>query len=291
MLALLLILTLCGFAGNSVLCRYALEGQLIDPVSFTSIRILSGAGSLLLVSYFLRKKNSESLEPHSSGGHWKSAIALYLYAIMFSLAYRSLGSGTGALILFGVVQLVMLLAGFIKGERLSRLQWLSFGIAVTGFVYLLSPGISVPDLTGALLMGIAGGAWAYYTIMGKESQEPVLMTRENFLRACPMAIVVSLASLKLVSWTPQGLVVATLSGAITSGLAYTLWYLVLPKLKTSQAAILQLLVPLLATLGGVLFIGETFTARVAISTVFILGGVLLSVKGKSAHVSKSAKPT
>ena len=176
----------------------------------------------------------------------------------------------------------MLIAGFVSGERMRTTQWISFFIALAGFVYLLSPGLTAPDLFGSFLMAIAGVAWAFYTLAGKGSTAPIAMTRGNFVRAVAFALVVSLFTslfaLSKIQYEPNGILIAIVSGAFTSGLAYSLWYLVLPKLSTTQAAILQLLVPLLATLGGVLFINEAFTLRIAISSALILGGVVFSAR-------------
>jgi len=237
---------------------------------------------LVSLAFLVPNKTTNGGEPKGAAGSWKSGLMLFAYAISFSLAYLSLGSGTGALILFGTVQIVMLVAGFVSGERMGATQWISFFIAVAGFVYLLSPGISAPDLLGALLMTVAGVAWGFYTLAGKGSKAPISMTKGNFVRAVPLALVASLLmslfALSKIQYEPTGILIALTSGAITSGLAYALWYLVLPKLATTQAAILQLLVPLLATLGGVLFINEAFTLRIAISSALILGGVLFSAK-------------
>jgi len=272
---LLIPITLIAFAGNSILCRFALEDRLIDPASFTTLRLVGGTLMLFLLSSLLSKKSQQEKVVN---GSWESAIALYIYAIAFSLAYLSLGSGMGALILFGIVQLTMLLTAFYKGERMRKKQWIGFSIALAGFLYLLSPGLSAPNLTGSLLMITAGIAWAFYTIAGRGNTNPIAMTKGNFLKASPIALIVSLAAISTVNYEPEGIFLAFTSGALTSGLAYSLWYMVLPKLSTNQAAILQLLVPPIATLGGILFIHEPFTLRIAISSISILGGVLISVK-------------
>jgi len=279
---LFVFLTLCAFAGNSVLCRLALGGdrgeQLIDPISFTTIRLLSGALILSILISVSSQSSSQKLSENQSKerGSWKSAIALFIYALFFSLAYLSLPSGTGALILFGLVQLTMLITGFIRSERMGRGQWICFLVALIGLVYLFSPGLTAPDLSGSLLMAASGVAWGFYTLAGKGSTAPIEMTAGNFIKATPLALLASLITLSKIEVEAHGIILAVISGALTSGLAYSLWYKVLPTLTTTQAAILQLLVPLLATLGGIIFIRETFTLRIAIAGILILGGVIFS---------------
>jgi len=283
---LLILLTLMGFAGNSIFCRLALGGKLIDPVSFTCIRILSGAATLLLLLSILSRSLPESSHENKprKTSSWKPALALFIYALSFSLAYLSLPSGTGALILFGVVQIMMLVVGFFKGDRMKATQWLGFIIACAGLIYLLSPGISAPDMKGAILMTISGIAWAFYTIAGKGNHNPIRMTADNFTKASPLTLIAILATALIafskINLTFTGISLAIISGTVTSAFAYSLWYKVLPTLSTTQAAILQLLVPLLASLGGALFIHEPFTLRTAIASTLILGGVIFSIIGK-----------
>ena len=276
---ILIAITLSAFAGNSVLCRMALGGELIDPTSFATLRIIGGVVMLFIFTRFLPQRENVP------SGQWRSAIALYIYAVCFAFAYVSLPSGTGALILFGVVQLVMLVMGYIKGERMSVGQWGGFVIALSGLVYLLSPGLAAPDLKGAGLMTVSGLAWAFYTLAGKGNSSPVIMTRGNFLKAAPFALGMSIILWPRVDYRMTGVILALVSGALTSGLAYTLWYLILPKLSTTHAALLQLLVPLIATLGGVLLLAEELSLRIVISALLILGGLMFSMKRRATRES------
>ncbi len=271
-------IALVAFAANSVLCRMALGDDLVDPVTFTAIRLSGGAIALSLIFWMTRKKESSQLLE----GAWRSAIALYGYALAFSLAYVSLSSGTGALILFGAVQITMLLAAFRSGEQMGAIQWTGFCVAIAGIIYLVSPGIAAPDLKGALLMMISGMAWGMYSIAGKSVKSPIAMTTGNFIRAAIMMVPTSIIALVLAmsSVSTYGVALALTSGVVTSGMGYVIWYKVVPMLTTTQAAVVQLLVPLLAALGGVIFIGEQFTVRLALASLLILGGVVLSIFAK-----------
>lgn len=273
-------LALIAFAANSVLCRMALGSDSIDPVSFTSIRLIGGAIALTVIYLFTKEPKQKKEASCNCYIDWYTGIALYIYAFAFSLAYISLSSGTGALILFGSVQITMLIAATKRGEKMRFYQWIGFLIAVAGIVYLVSPGISAPDIYGASLMIVSGIAWGVYSIAGKSVTNPISATKGNFIKASIIAIPVSMIALKSYQATPLGLSLALISGVITSGLGYVIWYKVVPLITTTQAAVLQLLVPLLAAIGGVLFIAEDFTLRLAISSLLILGGVILSVLTK-----------
>ena len=271
-LTLLVAASLSAFAANSLLCRKALASELIDPVSFTTIRILSGAVVLFLL-VLSRGKIKSSLQ----SGSWLGAALLIIYALTFSLGYISLDSGTGALILFGLVQVTMIVSARRSGERLGLVQYSGLGIAIIGLTYLLLPGVTAPNPTGALLMAASGLAWALYTLAGKTATNPMTTTFGNFLRAAPLALIASLVTLSQVEITSTGLILGTLSGGITSGLGYILWYSTLPKLSTTQASILQTLTPPLTSLAGIIFLNEVFTARLGISSALILAGVLLAL--------------
>jgi len=266
-------LALLAFAANSLLCRMALGGDWIDPVSFTVIRLASGA----LVLWPLARLAREPAKA-GQGGSWWSALALFTYAIGFSLAYVSLETGTGALILFGLVQLTMLVAAWRGGERWSALQWLGFTAAVLGLTWLVAPGVTAPSPLGAALMGAAGIAWGFYSIRGRGVAAPVAMTAGNFLRAVPMALVACLLAVSMLDVRPRGLVLALVSGALTSGIGYVIWYRVLPRLTTAQASVLQLLVPALAATGGVVVLAEPVTTRLLVATALILGGVAMAIR-------------
>lgn len=275
-------LALIAFAANSLLCRMALGGEWIDPASFTLVRLASGA----LVLWPLARLAGEPAIA-GQGGSWGSALALFVYALGFSLAYVSLDTGTGALILFGLVQLTMLVAAWRYGERLSALQWLGFAVAVSGLAWLVAPGVTAPEPSGALLMGLAGIAWGCYTIRGRGVAAPVAMTAGNFLRAVPMALVASVLAVSALEVRPHGLLLAMISGALTSGIGYVIWYRVLPRLRTSQASVLQLLVPALAAAGGVIVLSEPISWRLLGASALILGGVGLAVVTRSARFDQA----
>lgn len=271
-------LTMAAFAANSLLCRMALGGPLVDPVSFTTIRLVSGAVALIAISRLV----VEPEVPQTTKGSWGSGFALFAYAAAFSLAYVSLSAGMGALILFGAVQVTMLGAALTSGEHLRPAQWVGSLAAMGGLVYLVLPGLSAPDPTGALLMCASGIAWGVYSIRGKGVSAPVTMTAGNFLRSAPFAIVASAVALSEVRLEPAGVLIALTSGIVTSGMGYVLWYRVLRSLTTFQASIVQLSVPVLAAFGGVAFLSEQVSTRLVAASVLILGGVALAVlKGHS----------
>lgn len=265
--------TLVAFAANSLLCRMALGGQLVDPVSFATIRLVSGALALIPVA----RLAGEARTPPTANGSWRSGFALFAYAAAFSLAYVSLSTGMGALILFGSVQVTMMTAALRSGERLGARQWIGFATAVGGLVFLMLPGISAPDPLGALLMCASGVAWGVYSIEGRGVSAPVAMTAGNFLRTVPMALVASALAISRIHLEPSGILLAVVSGVITSGLGYVLWYKTLPRLSTTQASIVQLVVPVLAALGGVAFLSERVSLRLVTASALVLGGVALVV--------------
>lgn len=267
----LTLLALLAFAGNSLLCREALGRESIDPVLFSLVRLASGA---LVLSMLVRLRRSG---PRRVEGSWSAAIALFLYALPFSLAYVSLEAGSGALLLFGAVQITMLTVALRSGERLTPLQWCGFGIALSGLLYLMLPGATAPAALGSLSMIVAGVAWGVYSLRGRGSDDPLGETAGNFLRALPLALLTAVIAHRSLVAESRGIVLAVLSGALTSGVGYALWYAVLPRLAASSAAVLQLCVPLLAALGGVLLLGEPITSRLAIASMAILGGVRLSL--------------
>lgn len=265
--------TLVAFAANSLLCRMALGGQLIDPVSFTSIRLVSGALALVLVV----RLSGESNKPQQAKGSWGSGFALFAYAAAFSLAYVSLSTGMGALILFGSVQVTMIGVALKSGEKLGPVQWTGLAAAISGFIYLVMPGISAPDPLGALLMCISGIAWGVYSVRGKGVSTPVVMTAGNFARSAPMAIIASTIAFSSAHLELFGVLLALVSGIITSGLGYVLWYKALRSLTTTQASAVQLMVPAIAAFGGVAFLAEQVSFRLILGSALILGGVALAV--------------
>jgi drug/metabolite transporter (DMT)-like permease len=261
---------LLAFAANSVLCRMALRQTHIDPASFTSIRLLAGALTLWLL---VRARGKSG-----SGGSWPSAFALLGYAIAFSFAYMELTAGTGALLLFGAVQVVMLAAGFVGGERIDRRVVLGWVLAVAGLTLLLLPGVAAPPLLQAVFMLSAGVAWGIYSLRGRRSRDALADTAGNFLRSVPVALLISVLLWARHSADPEGIVLAVLSGSVASGLGYAAWYTALPGLGAIAAANAQLSVPVIAALAGVVLFDEPITARLAVSSVLVLGGTALAVR-------------
>ena len=268
-------LALAAFAANSVLCRLALGGGAVDAASFTTVRLVSGAVTLLAISA-VRRTRAASLQ-----GDWTSAAMLLLYAVTFSFAYLSLSAGTGALILFGAVQTTMILAGLWAGERPRPREWGGLLVAIAGVVYLVLPGVTAPSPLGSALMAAAGVAWGVYSLLGRRTTDPVADTTGNFVRAAPFALVVGRVSLESFHLSARGALLATASGALASGVGYVLWYAALRGLSTTRAATVQLSVPVIAAIGGVLFVGETITLRLAAAALLILGGVGIAVTARS----------
>lgn len=266
-------LAMLAFASNSLLCRLALKLTSIDAASFTSVRMLSGALALWLV---VRVRGGSS----SGGGNSLSALALFAYAAAFSFAYISLPAATGALLLFGAVQTTMIGYGIWSGERLRGAQLAGFVLAFAGLAGLLLPGLSAPPLIGSMLMLGAGAAWGMYSLRGRGAGDPTRVTAGNFLRAAPMAVVLSLLMLRGISLDSAGLWYAVASGALTSGIGYVIWYTALPGLKATQAAIVQLSVPVIAALGGIIFLDESVSLRLVFASLAILGGIALVILEK-----------
>jgi drug/metabolite transporter (DMT)-like permease len=269
-LALLVGLALCGFAANSLLCRAALASTSIDPASFTAWRLGSGALVLVLLAAVTR---AGSPLRH---GDWRSALALAAYAIAFAYAYVALHAGVGALLLFGAVQLTMIAAGLWRGERFGLVQWLGVALAAVGLVAMKLPlgGAPLPGVPVAAMLA-AGVAWGVYSLLGRGATAPLALTAGNFLRAAPLALVLPWIVPREASMPIDGIGYAVLSGALASGVGYALWYAALPALRATQAAVLQLLVPVLAAAAGVAWLDEPLDARLLIGGAAILGGVAL----------------
>ena len=279
------LVALIAFAANSLLCRMALAQGYIDAWNFTIIRLVSGAVCLGLImavyTYNLKRKGALNNAILSDTGSWRSSISLLVYALCFSIAYIELDTGTGALILFSAVQLTMIGWGIYKKEQLSKLQWGAFFVALAGFVYLMLPSAAVPSLLGASLMALSGVAWGVYSIRGKACVSPLRTTAFNFIRslvAIPVLLLVAIGYLKTVSM--QGVLLACASGAIASGIGYSIWYVAMPLLKSTQAAVVQLCVPVLATIAGMLFLSEQVTVEFIIASSLILGSVLVFILNK-----------
>tara|TARA_R110002020_G_scaffold136630_30_gene304954 strand:+ start:2107 stop:2946 length:840 start_codon:yes stop_codon:yes gene_type:complete len=270
-----------AFAANSVLGRMAMGSddlQLIDPASYSAVRLASGAVMLwVLVAFNAHDRNGNA---RARSGSWGSAFALFAYATAFSYAYVALDTGTGALILFACVQATMIGWSLKEGDRPGALEWLGLLTAFGAFVWLVSPGLSAPDPLAASLMALSGVAWGAYSLRGRGLSDPLKATADNFLRSvafvAPLGLIVLAARLPVHANMP-GLVLAVLSGAVTSGLGYALWYRVLRQIGATQGAIVQLTVPVIATLGGTLLLGEAWSLRLVISSLLILGGVATAI--------------
>ncbi len=266
---------LIAFAANSVLCRMALGEGVIDAPSFTVVRLMSGIAVLIVISSLRANK-----EKSTSKGSWISAMMLFLYAITFSFAYISLETGTGALILFASVQITIILISIVSGNKLHISEWTGVIISFTGFVYLVLPGVTAPSLIGFVLMSIAGIAWGIYTLRGKGSTDPLVDTTFNFVRTAPLVIALILITLSDIHLSTEGIVLAVLSGAVASGIGYSVWYAALGGLSATEAAVVQLAVPVIAAVGGVIFVSEAITLRLILSAIMILGGILTVVLGR-----------
>lgn len=277
--ALLTALAMLAFAGNSLLCRMALKLTAVDAASFTSVRLVSGAVALWLL---VRLRGGDA-RAGAAYGNWGSALALFAYAALFSYAYVGMTAATGALLLFGAVQASMIGWGLAHGERLRPLQTLGFVAALAGLAALMLPGFATPQSGVAMAMLGAGVAWGVYSLRGKavtpgQPADPLATTCGNFVRTVPMAIALSAVALPSVQWDAAGLALAVASGAVTSGLGYAVWYRALPALAATQAATVQLSVPVIAAVGGVLILGENFTWQLLVSSVAILGGIALVMR-------------
>ena len=272
--ALLIVFAMLAFAGNSLLCRVALRDTSIDAASFTSIRLASGA---LVLWVLLRSRGKQPL----AAGSWPMAAMLFTYAVCFSFAYRDLTAATGALLLFGAVQLTMTGYGLFQGERLVGLRLVGVLVAIAGLVWLLLPGLAAPPVVAAGLMLVAGLAWGIYSLLGRGAGDAAAATGGNFIRAVPFAAVLSLAAASQSSPDTTGLMYAVASGAVTSGLGYVLWYAALPALSATSAATIQLCVPTIAALGGAVLLAEPITARLLIASAAILGGIALTIRKKN----------
>ncbi len=272
--AVLTLLAMLAFAGNSVLNRAALADEAIDWAAFTSVRLVSGA---LMLALLLGLRHGRGVLPRISNG--MSVVALFGYAALFSLAYLDLTAATGALILFACVQISMQAIGLASGHKVRGLQWAGLIVAFAGLVWLLLPGLAAPPLWPSVLMAGAGLAWGIYSWLGRSAQNPSLATARNFIGTVPLAF----ALLFLVEEIPgsYGLMLAITSGVITSALGYVIWYAVLPHLSVVTAGVVQLSVPAIAALGGILFLSEAISLRLFVATVLIFAGIALTLRAKA----------
>jgi len=264
-----------AFAGNSILCRLALRDAAIDPASFTTVRL--GSGAIALLAVIALGRGTRALRGH---GSWLSAAMLFTYALCFSYAYLSLSAGTGALLLFGCVQGTMIACGLLSGDRPTRYEWFGWSLAFGGLVWLVLPGVQAPPLTSALLMAAAGVAWGIYSIRGRRESDALAATASNFLLSVALVAVVAFISVARAEITGRGLILAVTSGALTSGIGYVIWYAALEYLSAMQAALVQLAVPAIATAGGVLLLHERLSFRLLVASGLVLGGIYLALLGR-----------
>ncbi|HVL77309.1 MAG TPA: DMT family transporter [Noviherbaspirillum sp.] len=267
---LLTALAMIAFAGNSLLCRLALKDTGIDAAGFTAIRLLSGALTLWML---VRLRGSVP----AGAGTWRSALALFAYAVFFSYAYVNLSAATGALLLFGAVQATMIGYGLWTGERFGLWRSLGLACALAGLVGLLMPGLSAPPLSGSVLMLLAGVAWGVYSLFGRGVVDPLAVTAGNFNRAALLGIALAIVALPWLAPDWRGAWYAILSGALASGVGYAIWYKALPALRATSAATIQLSVPVIAAAGGVVLLGEAISLRLVLASIAVLGGIALVV--------------
>jgi drug/metabolite transporter (DMT)-like permease len=273
-------LTMVAFASNSLLARLALGGGDGDALTFTTLRLVSGAVMLAAIVR-VREGNWTPLRPALS-----SPLILFTYAVPFSLAYTRIGAATGALVLFGAVQLAMVAYGLWRGERPPPLAWVGSVLATAGFVLLTAPAGTASDLSGIGLMAIAGIAWAGYTIAGRAAADPLISNARSFLWSAPLALLLSAAAHGDAAWTPRGIALAIVSGAVTSALGYVVWYRAVRGLTVMQAAVAQLSVPVIAAVGAVLFLDEALELRMVVSGTAILGGIAMSLAARTARLPR-----
>ncbi|MFT5580624.1 MAG: drug/metabolite transporter (DMT)-like permease [Paraglaciecola psychrophila] len=271
----LTVLALFAFAGNSVLCRLALGDEVIDAASFTSIRLFSGTVFLLLLVVI----NTKKILPIKAGS-WTPALLLFVYAMAFSYAYITLDTGIGALILFGAVQITMIGSDIVRGKKLLLVEWIGLLIAFVGLIVLLIPGTNAPTPEGFVLMAVAGIAWGFYTLAGRGSNTPLVDTCNNFLRTLPLMALATVLAFDHSQISNKGIVLAIVSGAVTSGLGYAVWYAALAGLTVTRAAVYQLAVQIIAAFGGVFFSNEIMTVRLISASILMLAGILLVIMGK-----------
>lgn len=271
-IVLLTALALIAFAANSVLARMALGDATMQAGGYTVVRLLAGAVVLVIILSISRQSSDSG-----SKGSWAAGMMLFVYALTFSFAYIDLETATGALILFGAVQITMVVVSLLSGHRPSWSEWAGLVLAFSGFVYLMLPGATIPSVSGFVLMTISGIAWGLYTLKGRGSKNPLADTTYNFLRTVPLVLVVLALTWAESTYTMRGVLLAALSGGIASGLGYTIWYAALGGLSATQAAVLQLLVPVIAAVGGIIFVSESITMRLTIAAILILTGILLVI--------------
>ena len=286
--ALLMLAALVAFAANAVICRWALEAGWIDPVSFTSLRLASGALMLFIVMSLVWWRKRPSTRPGAetikvSKGSWKAALILFIYAITFSYGYIEISTATGALLLAAIVQLTMLGYALRAGDRLHGAEWVGVALALIGLLYLVYPKLTTPSWWGLVVICISAYTWALYSLNGRRSKNPLSDTAYNFYRTLPLVVLSSLLFIPFMHLTTEGVFLAVFSGAITSGLGYILWYKALPRISSSLASASQLLVPLMAAFGAAWLIAEPITLHFMLAALLMLGGLGLVLWGRHRH--------
>lgn len=279
----LVCLAMLAFAANSVLARLAFATAAAEPMSFTGLRLASGAIAL----YALLTLRGRA--PARVGGSWAGAAALLGYALAFSIAYVLLGAAVGALVLFASVQIGIIGWAVFKGDRPGAMEWVGLALAFAALVYLVSPGLIAPDPLGSALMVASGLCWAGYTLIGRGSSAPLVDTAGNFARTAPLAVLLVVAGALVAEITPLAAIYAVASGVVASGIGYAIWYSVLPGLSRTRAAIVQLTVPVIAAAGGVLLISEPLTLRLVLASIGILGGVALALVASEHRKRRAAE--
>ena len=274
--ALLTSAAMVAFAGNSILCRLALRDGAIDPASFTSIRLASGAAALVIIFLIMRRGT-----PTARHGSWLSSLMLFVYAACFSYAYVTLSAGSGALILFGSVQATMIAIGLLRGDRPGGLEWLGWTAAIAGLVWLVLPGVEAPPPAGVALMAAAGVAWGIYSIRGRTESDALAATTSNFVLSIAFVAVLTAMTISGAGIGAGGILLAVTSGALTSGLGYVIWYAALEHLSAMQAALVQLSVPVIAAAAGVAMLAEPLSLRLVVSSALVLGGIALALGRRS----------
>lgn len=286
--ALLTLAALAAFAANAVICRWALEAGWIDPVSFTSLRLASGAMMLFIFMSLVWWRKRSSTRPGAetikvSKGSWKAALILFIYAITFSYGYIEISTATGALLLAAIVQLTMLGYALRAGDRLHGAEWVGVALALIGLLYLVYPKLTTPSWWGLVVICISAYTWALYSLNGRRSKNPLSDTAYNFYRTLPLVALSSLLFIPFMHLTTEGVLLAVFSGAITSGLGYILWYKALPRISSSLASASQLLVPLMAAFGAAWLIAEPITLHFMLAALLMLGGLGLVLWGRHRH--------
>jgi drug/metabolite transporter (DMT)-like permease len=270
-------LAMLAFAANSLLCRLALAPALIDASSFATLRVAAGTLTLAIIALATGRRSRPTVDQ-------AAVLALFGYMVCFSFAYLSLSAGTGALILFGAVQLTMFVAALRAGESFAPLAWVGLSCALLGLVYLVSPGLAAPDPLGATLMAAAGFSWGIYSLRGRRAIDALSATTSNFALTLPLVAIVSLLARQGIHVSKAGVAYALASGTIASGLGYVVWFAAVRRLAATTAATVQLSVPVIAAFGGIVLLGEALSLRLIVASAATLGGIWLVLAQRAKAV-------